>query len=108
MCGINTRKKLRLIRENGPICEKCHSEFSSEDLTVHHPIPRAILRGLDCDITDNEMLLCVECHRAVHTRLCPGSQLWCHIAQRLPSLRSETKKSRFLQHIKDTTILMVV
>lgn len=62
------KKKQLLYSMNGGSCELCGKHFAPASLEIHHLIGRSENPGLLLQ-TRNMVLLCHECHVAVHRKL---------------------------------------
>jgi len=59
--------RLSILKQQGNICAKCEKRFLSNQLDVHHILPRREYKHLEYD-RHNCICLCKSCHKEFHKR----------------------------------------
>lgn len=60
-------------QRNAGICPHCGGKFELQDMSIHHMLPLALFPELK-NTADNFLLVCNECHKAIHN----NAYLTCH------------------------------
>lgn len=63
--GIHRNRKHAIIKREESKCQMCGKSLEYQECELHHIIPLSMDKSL-MDSLDNMMLLCNECHRAIH------------------------------------------